>query len=112
VSLWPDVSLREVGAWGYVRATAGLTSSVIFALLLASSSASARESDREALTRERRQLSEQTERARSASLPASPEVTQHLRDVTQKGGFSVLGGLLVGATFAWAARGRREALAR
>jgi cytochrome c-type biogenesis protein CcmF len=112
VSLWPDVSLREVGAWGYVRATSGLTSSVIFALLLASSSASARESDRESLTRERRQITEEVDRARSTALPPSPEVAQHLRDVTQKGGFSVLAGLLVGATFAWAARGRREALAR
>jgi cytochrome c-type biogenesis protein CcmF len=39
VSLWPDVRLREVGVWGYLRATAGATTSIMLAILLATSAA-------------------------------------------------------------------------
>jgi cytochrome c-type biogenesis protein CcmF len=39
VSLWPDVRLREVGVWGYLRATAGAVTSIMLAILLATSSA-------------------------------------------------------------------------
>jgi hypothetical protein len=106
VSLWPDVSLREVGAWGYVRASAGLTSSVIFAILLASTSASAVENDRDRISRQRAVPME------SRPSASSPAAEASLRDVTRRGGFSILGGLLLGATVAWAARSRRKALAR
>ncbi len=41
ISLWPEVRLSEVGVWGYVRATAGVATSVMFAILLATSSARA-----------------------------------------------------------------------
>jgi cytochrome c-type biogenesis protein CcmF len=37
VSLWPDVSLGRLGVWGVVRATAGVTTSVVLAVTLASS---------------------------------------------------------------------------
>lgn len=37
VSLWPEVSLGRLGAWGIVRASAGVTTSVVLALMLASS---------------------------------------------------------------------------
>ncbi len=35
ISMWPDVSLEEQGAFGYVRAGAAVATSVMFALLLA-----------------------------------------------------------------------------
>jgi cytochrome c-type biogenesis protein CcmF len=41
VSLWPEVSLREVGAWSYVRGAAGATSGVMLSIFLASSPARA-----------------------------------------------------------------------
>jgi hypothetical protein len=37
ISLWPEVSLGRLGAWGAVRASAGVTASVIMAVMLASS---------------------------------------------------------------------------
>lgn len=37
VSLWPEVSLGRLGAWGIVRASAGVTTSVVLAIMLASS---------------------------------------------------------------------------
>jgi cytochrome c-type biogenesis protein CcmF len=113
ISLWPDVSLREVGAWGYVRATAGLTSSVMFAILLASSTASAKQIGPD---RSRHRIEQAAASAASATAApgpeAQPEQREHLRDVTRKGGFSLAGGLLLGATLAWAARNRRAAPAR
>jgi cytochrome c-type biogenesis protein CcmF len=113
VSLWPDVSLREVGAWGYVRATAGLTSSVMFAILLASTPAAAKGYDGATTERraERVVLGSPGGGAPADSLQAV-SLRDTARDATRNGGFSVLGGLLVGATVAWAARGRRQALAR
>jgi len=112
VSLWPDVSLREVGAWGYVRATAGLTSSVMFAILLASSTATAKEHDGDRTRHRTEQLAPRPENTatQNTATPsaASPEAAEHLRDVTHKSGFSLLGGLLLGATLAWAGRGRQE----
>jgi len=109
VSLWPDVSLREVGAWGYVRATAGLTSSVMFAILLASSPAAASTNLRGAGS-ERSPPSLQQD---ALAAPRTSSLEQaHQRDVTRQGGFSLLGGLALGLAVAWAARGRREALAR
>jgi cytochrome c-type biogenesis protein CcmF len=41
VSLWPEVSLREVGAWSYVRGAAGATSGVMLSIFLASTPARA-----------------------------------------------------------------------
>jgi cytochrome c-type biogenesis protein CcmF len=34
LSLWPEVRLREVGVWGYLRATAGAATSIFLAILL------------------------------------------------------------------------------
>jgi cytochrome c-type biogenesis protein CcmF len=119
ISLWPDVSLKEVGAWNYVRASAGLTSSIMFAILLASSSASAVQSDREVLSRERQEqllVREQSLARSDAAQRAADGTDQRARavslGVTRNAGFSLFGGLLVGATVAWAVRNRREALAR
>jgi cytochrome c-type biogenesis protein CcmF len=41
VAMWPDVAMEEVGAFGYVRAAASVTTAVIFGLLLAGGSAEA-----------------------------------------------------------------------
>jgi cytochrome c-type biogenesis protein CcmF len=41
VSLWPELSFREVGAWGYLRAGAGVATSVMLAVWLAVSPSSA-----------------------------------------------------------------------
>jgi cytochrome c-type biogenesis protein CcmF len=109
ISLWPDVSLREVGAWGYVRATAGVTSSVMFAILLASSTASAKESDHDRTRHRMEQVA--TDPATSASNEASPAAAEHVSDVTHKSGFSLLGGLLIGATLVWSTRNRRPSTA-
>jgi cytochrome c-type biogenesis protein CcmF len=112
VSLWPDVSLREVGAWGYVRAGAGLTSSVMFAILLASTPASAVERGHDAVSRQHAERLALQQLKPDADPPSAAQARSALSDVTRTAGFSVLGGLLVGATVAWAARGRRQALAR
>jgi cytochrome c-type biogenesis protein CcmF len=41
ISLWPEVKLREVSVWGYVRMTAGAATSVLLALVMATSPARA-----------------------------------------------------------------------
>jgi cytochrome c-type biogenesis protein CcmF len=41
VAMWPDVAMEEVGAFGYVRAAASVTTAVVFGLLLAGGSAQA-----------------------------------------------------------------------
>ncbi|HEX3597268.1 MAG TPA: heme lyase CcmF/NrfE family subunit [Polyangiaceae bacterium] len=41
ISLWPEVRLREVGVWGYLRATAAAATSIMLAILFATSSARA-----------------------------------------------------------------------
>jgi cytochrome c-type biogenesis protein CcmF len=41
LSLWPELSFREVGAWGYLRASAGVATSVMLAVWLAVSPTSA-----------------------------------------------------------------------
>ena len=37
ISLWPEVAFGKLGAWGIVRSTAGVTTSIVFAIMLASS---------------------------------------------------------------------------
>ncbi|HEY6560894.1 MAG TPA: cytochrome c-type biogenesis CcmF C-terminal domain-containing protein [Polyangiaceae bacterium] len=37
VSLWPELTLRELGAWGYVRASAGIATGTLLAVLIAMS---------------------------------------------------------------------------
>ncbi len=41
VTMWPEVSLEEAGAWGYVRAAASAATAVLFGVLLAASSSQA-----------------------------------------------------------------------
>jgi cytochrome c-type biogenesis protein CcmF len=41
IAMWPDVTLQEAGAFGYIRAAASVATSVIFALLLAAGPAMA-----------------------------------------------------------------------
>ena len=41
VTMWPEVSLEEAGAWGYVRAAASAATAVIFGVLLAAGSSTA-----------------------------------------------------------------------
>jgi cytochrome c-type biogenesis protein CcmF len=114
ISLWPDVSLREVGAWGYVRASAGLTSSVMFAIILASSPAAAAASNREALDRQRPEphaLHGSGGASDPALLGPAPELREQLGVASRNIGFSLFGGLLLGATVAWAARRDPRAVA-
>lgn len=35
VAMWPEATLEEVGAWGYLRAAGAITTSILFGLLLA-----------------------------------------------------------------------------
>jgi len=37
LSLWPEVKLREVGVWGYLRASAGVATTMMFGIILAAS---------------------------------------------------------------------------
>jgi len=46
IAMWPEVSLEEAGAWGYVRAAASVTTAVIFGFLLAASTGTAYAADR------------------------------------------------------------------
>jgi cytochrome c-type biogenesis protein CcmF len=39
LSLWPEVKLREVGVWGYLRASAGVATTMMFGIILAASAA-------------------------------------------------------------------------
>ncbi len=109
VSLWPDVSLREVGAWSYVRASAGLTSAVIFALLLASAPAAAVESDRDRWVRE----AAASEVQREQNLPSvnraevAARVQARRTHLERHGGAALLSGLLLGVGFVFAGRSRR-----
>jgi cytochrome c-type biogenesis protein CcmF len=102
VSLWPDVSLREVGAWSYARAAAGLTSGVMFALIVASSPAAAVESARDHVKREAASL-HPPDRPLAAATIAPPQPQDW-----SGSGVSILGGLLIGAAVAWSGS-RREA---
>jgi cytochrome c-type biogenesis protein CcmF len=121
ISLWPEVSLREVGAWSYVRASAGVTSGLMFAIILASSPAGAIETEREALLRHslsRQAASEANGRALASAASAMPDGTsldaaRVRQGIVEQSGLSLLGGLLLGAAaVAYTARGRREARGR
>ena len=41
LSLWPELSFKELGAWGYVRAGAGVATSIMLAIWLTASPTSA-----------------------------------------------------------------------
>ncbi|MEY2934547.1 MAG: hypothetical protein RL033_5296, partial [Pseudomonadota bacterium] len=102
VSLWPEVSLREVTAWSYARGAAGLTSGVMFALILASSPAGAVDSERDVIRRE----------AATAQAQRVPTVDPATLDLTAAanrwyGGASVASGLLLGAAVALIGSRRR-----
>jgi cytochrome c-type biogenesis protein CcmF len=106
VSLWPDVSLREVGAWSYARAAAGLTSGVMFALIMASSPASAVESSREVLQRQALAMHA------AAHLPG-PSLDAPLPPRDWSGSsVAILGGLLIGAGVGWSGSRREGAKSR
>jgi cytochrome c-type biogenesis protein CcmF len=106
VSLWPDVSLREVGAWSYARAAAGLTSGVMFALIMASSPAAAVESSREVMQRE----AQATRTA--AHLPGPNLVAPGQPHDWSGSGVAILGGLLIGAGVGWSGSRRQGAKSR
>ncbi len=106
VSLWPDVSLKEVGAWSYVRASAGVASGVMFAFMLASSPALAVESNRDVLTRE-------AAAARRTHTQSQPFVQRSgllgQDGLGRNAGLCIVTGLLAGAALA---RGRSRAALR
>jgi len=102
VSLWPDVSLREVGAWSYARAAGGLASGIMFAFILASAPAAAVESDRDIAKRQA------VYQARLAPPLASPEADAAARYRSLAGGASVLGGLALGMAVLRVRRRRDE----
>jgi cytochrome c-type biogenesis protein CcmF len=103
VSLWPDVSLKEVGAWSYVRASAGVASGVMFAFMLASSPALAIESNRDVLTRE-------AATARRTHAQSHPSLQQSgllgSGGLGRNAGLCILTGLLAGAALARSGRWR------
>ena len=90
VSLWPDVSLREVGAWSYARAAGGLASGIMFAFILASAPAGAVERDHGVTQRH------SMYQARLAPPLATPEADAAARSRSLAGAASVLGGLVLG----------------
>jgi cytochrome c-type biogenesis protein CcmF len=102
VSLWPEVSLREVTAWSYARGAAGLTSGVMFALILASSPAGAVESERDVVRRE-------AAIAQAQRVPTLDPAAVDLAAVATRwyGGASVASGLLLGAAVALMGSRRR-----
>jgi cytochrome c-type biogenesis protein CcmF len=103
VSLWPDVSLKEVGAWSYVRASAGVASGVMFALILASSPAMAVQTDRDTAAAEaaaaRKALALSRASVKRAGVSGSG-------DLATNAGLCILTGLLAGAALACSRRSR------
>jgi cytochrome c-type biogenesis protein CcmF len=89
VSLWPDVSLRDVGAWSYARAAGGLASGIMFAFILASAPAGAVETHRDV------GKSHSVHQARLAPPLATP-ADAAARSRSLAGGAAVLGGLVLG----------------
>jgi cytochrome c-type biogenesis protein CcmF len=109
VSLWPDVSLHEVSAWSYVRATAGVTSGLMFAIIFASAPAAAIENDRDVLSRAAMARAAAA-REHSGSAQQVAQASPSFAGIVGSGGsLSILGGLLVGTAVAWTARSRRAA---
>jgi hypothetical protein len=102
------VSLREVGAWGYVRGAAGVTSGVMFALILASSPASAVDSGRSQLLRDARRSFQEGSLQAPPSGPAVLPAAQPAGLVGSASCLSILGGLAAGVAVAWASRARRD----
>jgi cytochrome c-type biogenesis protein CcmF len=86
ISLWPELSFKEVGAWGYLRASAGVATSVMLAVWLAVSPTSAY--------------------AASARPRAAPQTDTAPRPVPLGALGAVFGGLALGACVAL---GRRRA---
>ena len=86
-------------AWSYARGAAGLTSGVMFALILASSPAGAVDSERDVLRRESAAM--QAQRVPPAVDRAPPAANRWY------GGASVAGGLLLGAAVAFTGSRRR-----
>jgi cytochrome c-type biogenesis protein CcmF len=87
VSLWPELSYREAGAWAYLRASAGVATSVMLAIWLAVSPTSA---------------------YASAARPRTPELTEPAPRAPPLGALSAAGvGLCLGAVVAF--RRRRAA---
>jgi cytochrome c-type biogenesis protein CcmF len=89
VSLWPEVRLREVGVWGYLRATASAATSVMLAMVWACSSAPATSNPRV-----------EAPVVQAASIPSS------LGDEPL---LAVAAGLVLGASAGWTRRTRRNA---
>ncbi len=92
VSLWPEVSLVEVGAWSYVRAAAGTTSAVLLALLMASAPAGAVQNTRDSWVG---QLKERSAKDLEVVSPTEPE---RRSNVGTYGALAIFSGLLLGGT--------------
>jgi hypothetical protein len=88
----------------------------MFAIILASSPASAVENGHESLARHRQEQIHVPRDALSAPEPAlaagSPGLGGLLQGLSRNIGFSLVGGLLLGATVAWAARRDGQAVAQ
>jgi cytochrome c-type biogenesis protein CcmF len=88
ISLWPEVSMREAGAWAYVRAGAGVATSLMLALWLALTPTAVSSQERPP----------RAEASAFGSVGLSPPF----------GAFGAIGaGLLVGTALSFARRGRR-----
>jgi uncharacterized protein (DUF58 family) len=88
ISLWPELSMREAGAWAYVRAGAGVATSLMLALWLALSPTAASAEERPP----------RAEASAFGPVGLSPPFEA----------FGAIGaGLLVGTALSFARRGRR-----
>src|SRR6185503_14404002 len=93
ISLWPELRLREVGVWGYLRATAGAATSIMLAILFATSTARAATPVAPARARPSVEATLSSHPSRSPFEPL--------------GGAAIAVGLVVGAAAGWSGARRR-----
>jgi cytochrome c-type biogenesis protein CcmF len=99
VSLWPEVSLREVTAWSYLRATAGAASGIMFAILVATSPAAATAGPNPA------ELARRSAQPERLAPPDEPDLLRRAGMAAgSRGGMALGAGLLLGALGALARR--------
>lgn len=101
VSLWPDVRLQEVGMWSYVRASAGMTSAVLFAFLIASAPAGATENTRDSWVDNKRHS--------AIAKPGESSPHRNTDGLATYGGMAIVAGLALGGLGSLVSRSRRTA---
>jgi cytochrome c-type biogenesis protein CcmF len=97
ISLWPEVSFKQLGVWSYVRASAGATSGIMFAILIASSPARA-----VTLNSTRNDLDRAASEVTAQAPPSSPSWVADDAPRSPRGFFGPFGALLAGVGLAGA----------